>query len=520
MLDNDWASYLSIRAVIIFFHYVGPACALYTCSVVLRSLQIGSWPVLTLLRAWAAAETLCFGFLLWYRTRLQHEAVHPPLRSEEERVAFFKTVKAEIHDMTAFISGWFRGAKMDDIGRDDLKLFLSWAFFEGRAEDGDELEDMTRQVEELIGHDFKPGAGPAKGLRLTIDPIEAQWRSLVWYAIILGVDTVTHIRLRIYGFEFHGTRSTSLAIFPPRPAAVLDATATSPAPDMSYWLRPHTSKTRLPVLWIHGIGVGLHPNVEFMHELDVALNKGSSDKDQVGILSLEILQISTRLTAPILTRPEFLRQLSIVLEHLKYDRFVLVSHSYGSTMSTHILTDPTLSHRVAATLLVDPVTLLLHMPDVAYNFTVRTPASASEWELWYFASKDPGVAYTLGRHFFWSDNVLWRERIVELMVKNGMRFTASLAGRDLIVDTQAVGAYLVGRKRCDTVVVADAEKIKHMELKVDGADNAEEAWKTWKRKGEGLEVMWWEGLDHAQVFDTEARRIKLIEVLVAYSNGR
>nr|OQO26885.1 hypothetical protein B0A51_12174 [Rachicladosporium sp. CCFEE 5018] len=409
---------------------------------------------------------------------------------------------------------------MDDIGRDDLKLSLDWAFYEGRADDEDELEDMTKQVEDSIGHGLTPGAGKAKSLRLTIDPIEAQWRSLVWYAIILLVDTLTHIRLRIYGFKYHGTRSTSLAIFPPRPAALLDATATSPAPSMSYWLRPHTSKTRLPILWIHGIGVGLHPNVEFMHDLDVALNKCNEKDDRVGILSLEILQVSTRLTAPTLTRPEFLRQLTIILESLQYKRFVLVSHSYGSALSTHILTDPSLSNRVAATLLVDPVTLLLHMPDVAYNFTVRTPKSASEWGLWYFGSKDPGVAYTLGRHFFWSDNVLWREQILMLMKQNDMRFTASLAGRDLIVDTYAVGAYLAGGKKSDPVLVRGANGAKHMERKVDQADSAREEWTVWKRKGEGLEVMWWEELDHGEVFDTKERRVNLVEVLVAYSNGR
>ena len=65
-----------------------------------------------------------------------------------------------------------------------------------------------------------------------------------------------------------------------------------------------------------------------------------------------------------------------------------------------MLDDPLLAPRISATLFVDPVTLLLHMPDVAYNFTIRAPKATNEWVLWYFASKDPGVAHTLGRHFF------------------------------------------------------------------------------------------------------------------------
>ena len=132
------------------------------------------------------------------------------------------------------------------------------------------------------------------------------------------------------------------------------------------------------------------------------------------------MQISSRLTHSILTRSEYLRQITEVLDSNDYKRFVLLSHSYGSVLSTHMLTDDGLAARVASSLLVDPVTIFLHMPDVAYNFTVRKPTHANEWQLWYFASKDPGVAHTLGRHFHWSENILWRDRIDKL-VRDGMR---------------------------------------------------------------------------------------------------
>lgn len=208
------------------------------------------------------------------------------------------------------------------------------------------------------------------------------------------MDTATHLRLLRYGLQYHSTPSTSFGIFPPRPLANLTSTASSPATQLSYWLRPHTSQTRLPILYLHGIGVGLHPHVEFLHEQDRALNASSPPDDQVGILCLEVLQISSRLTThPILPRSEFLAQLRQILDHHPgFDRFVLLSHSYGSVLSTHILTDDAMASRVAAALLVDPVTILLHMPDVAYNFTVRRPRKANEWQLWYFASKDPGVS--------------------------------------------------------------------------------------------------------------------------------
>ena len=258
------------------------------------------------------------------------------------------------------------------------------------------------------------------------------------------------------------------------------------------------------------------PQIEFLHELDAALNAPTSNDGEVGILAIETLQISSRLTKAVPTRPEFIQQLTKILDSNGYSRFVLSSHSYGSVLCTHILTNSALASRVSATLLIDPVTVLLHMPDVAYNFTVRKPKHANEWQLWYFASKDPGTSYTLGRHFFWSENCLWRDRITEL-VQNGTRVTASLGGKDLIVDTETVGTYLSELRAPDPIANPDDECREQMDLRTSKV--APVSWKQRPWRGKGLEVMWWEGLDHAQVFDKHERRARLIDVLVEYSKG-
>ncbi|KAI6851021.1 hypothetical protein KC332_g306 [Hortaea werneckii] len=541
MLNDTWPEYSLIRTVVFFLQSIGPLCTGYAFSILFQALLTTDKdvPILQivaqLIRNVNAFQWYCFAeaafylFFRWYRLHLQREAIHPPLRSQADRKALFEKVRSEIHDPRKFLSGWFRGANIEDIGRDDLKEFLSWAFWEGRTTEDDqkELEELTRKVEDMMGQGrFKPGRGTAKGLRLTLDPIEMDHRSLLWYTLIALVDTTTHLRLLRYGFQYHSTPPTSFAIFPPRPLAHLTSTGPSPSPHLSYWLRPHTSSTRLPILYLHGIGVGLHPHVEFLHEQDRALNASSPPHDQVGILCLEVPQISSRLTAhPILPRSEFLVQLRRILDqHRGFERFVLLSHSYGSVLSTHILTDDAMAGRVAAALLVDPVTVLLHMPDVAYNFTVRRPRKANEWQLWYFASKDPGVSHVLGRHFFWSQNVLWRDRLQHLVQQNRMRITASLARRDLIVDTEAVGAYLmqdhvvpdpVLRRRDGRDGVSEREGVMGLEVEGQGERKKQE-WKEREFVGKGLEVLWWDELDHAQVFDVKETREKLVRVLVEY----
>lgn len=45
-----------------------------------------------------------------------------------------------------------------------------------------------------------------------------------------------------------------------------------------------------------------------------------------------------------------------------------ISRSYGSVISTHILHTPEVARKIGPVVLVDPVTFLLHLPDVAYNF--------------------------------------------------------------------------------------------------------------------------------------------------------
>ena len=94
------------------------------------------------------------------------------------------------------------------------------------------------------------------------------------------------------------------------------------------------------------------------------------------------------------------------------------------------------------------------------------------------------------RTFFWSENCLWKKDI------KGHRVTVSLAGKDLIVDTEAVGRYLAQ----------------------DGEGGlAPAAWKQQKWKGMGLDILWFEELDHAQVFDSKANCEILANVVRAYS---
>lgn len=304
---------------------------------------------------------------------------------------------------------------------------------------------------------------------------------------VLFVDTLTAARLRYNGFILHRTSlRSSMSIIPPRIANLFTRQISS-APGLSYWYRPHTSKTRLPILFVHGIGIGLYPYVNFLSQINKHDPQAAED-GEIGIIALELMPICFRITGPILDSDEICRQINIILDRHGFEKVVLASHSYGSVVSTHLLKNALTAPRIGPILFVDPVTFLLHLPDVAYNFTARKPRYANELQLYYFASTDMMVSQTLARHFFWAQNILWKDEL------NGRRVTVSLSGKDLIVDTETIGKYLNG-----------------VDLK-----SGERRWKDAEWTGNDLETLWWPTADHAQVFERKEGKTMLVKVLREY----
>lgn len=242
---------------------------------------------------------------------------------------------------------------------------------------------------------------------------------------------------------------------------------------MPYWYREHTSKDKLPILFIHGIGIGFWPYLPFLKEL-------VAQDPEVGILAVEILSVSMHMTAPPLPSEETCIAITRILDSLALPRVVVCSHSYGTVITTHMLHSPALAPRIASILFVDPIPFLLHLPNVAHNFVYRKPYNSTEWVLWYFASRDPDISRALSRHFFWAENILWKE---ELEDRPG-RVAVALSGADQIVHAEAVRKYLTAE---------------------------EDAKSNWT--GDKLEVLFYPTLDHADIFDAAERREPLLDAL-------
>jgi hypothetical protein len=157
------------------------------------------------------------------------------------------------------------------------------------------------------------------------------------------------------------------------------------------------------------IQIGLWPYCSFLAEL-------VREDPDVGIIMLEFLPISMRMTSAPLGREALCSALDLILKAHDIQSCVVVGHSFGTVTGTYILRSP-LASRVAGTVFVDPIPFLLVFPNVAWNFVYRAPREANEWQLWYFASRDPDISRTLARHFFWSECVMFREGISTCYLK-------------------------------------------------------------------------------------------------------
>ncbi|KAI3319358.1 hypothetical protein HD806DRAFT_291372 [Xylariaceae sp. AK1471] len=514
MIGTSLPEYVFIRTCIFLLQYTTPICL--ACLLALIATE-GTGKALSrtiskVLIGYSVLDALYAFFIYYpYNRRLNNEAEHPPLQPRSERLALFKRCLDNVPDTARYLRTWFLGADEADIRKENVREFISWAFFDRQpsnetAEEIEELDEFIVEIERRTGHQLKPGRGKAKSFRLTLDEVEVRYRSVVWYFIVGIVDVATHFLLSYRGFQYYAQpKQHSYSVIPLRPQPLF--TERRSVSQLSYWYRPHTAKDKLPVVFLHGIGIGLWPYVGYFS----GLNKGFPENDQIGVIALEVLPVSMRLTNAPLSQSEFLSEITVILKAHGWSQFALVGHSYGTVLATHMLKSPDLNPRIESVVLVDPVCILLHLPDIAYNFTRRKPSRANEYLLWYFASMDPGIAHCLGRHFFWKDNIAWKEDLIQIAEKpsfegkmNGSarskppksrRVTVCLAELDLIVDTPTLLQYLLN----DEDWVSAGGMLEKSNSNSTRQPAAELNGGPIKRNG--IEVLWFHGLDHAQAFD-------------------
>lgn len=194
MIGHSTGEYLFIQACICFLHYIAPLSAFY--CIFLLALRSPAYRIPPVIEIWAIAEAAFL--LLLYIPRniiLQQAASHPEVLPKEERKRLFQLCLDTLDDPEHYLRGWFRGASLSDIKRENVKgtslglppskpltniEFFCWAFLNKTRHglvDDEELENYVNRTEVALGRKFQPGRGKAISLRTTVDEVKTKHRS-------------------------------------------------------------------------------------------------------------------------------------------------------------------------------------------------------------------------------------------------------------------------------------------------------------------------------------------------------
>eukprot|EP00656_Telonema_subtile_P033784 TRINITY_DN3769_c0_g1_i2.p1 TRINITY_DN3769_c0_g1~~TRINITY_DN3769_c0_g1_i2.p1 ORF type:complete len:370 (-),score=82.38 TRINITY_DN3769_c0_g1_i2:142-1251(-) len=214
---------------------------------------------------------------------------------------------------------------------------------------------------------------------------------------------------------------------------------------VTYWVhRPAEgapSEGEPPVMFIHGIGIGLLPYRPWLVHL---CGQGRT------VLVLEVGTVNYSLQDP--RSPacqEWVSTLAEVLLALGEVKMDLMAHSYGSVLATWLINSR--PEVIRHTLLVDPITVLLQRSDVCRRFLYRPPnKSVKDRIMSTILNKNAMLVTLLMRNFWWFENVLWVDEIQSL----NRHVCVMLAQKDEYVDTRSVAEALEAVSNCKVVQIA------------------------------------------------------------------
>jgi hypothetical protein len=122
-----------------------------------------------------------------------------------------------------------------------------------------------------------------------------------------------------------------------------------------------------------------------------------------------------------------------------------------------------------------------------------------------------GVAHTLSRTFFWSENILWKN---DLLSHHASVF---LGGKDSIVNARLVYEYL------QATGGGEGDNTKRVSIHsgdISADDSSEKAVPEKDYSGDGrLNVVWCPNLDHGQIFDLPPWRKQLVDEILTRARG-
>jgi pimeloyl-ACP methyl ester carboxylesterase len=297
------------------------------------------------------------------------------------------------------LEGWFLDVPLIKIHFGNIAQWSAWAFFgkdvkEMNHVDVEENNDIVRYIETLAQWRFPPGfANDVHALRLDLDPLFATQRPFIFYLCVVSMNYLFH-RVVVKGLlHFRFFKHPSVHACPSQHVYYRKARVVS-----------ESTTPKLPVVFIHGIGVG------FIHYLGILLML----PEDVDVFLVEWPGVSMQMSTLVPTAETSCVHLEQVLHAFHHDKAVFVAHSLGTVCVSWMLRSSHGAHAslVAHSVLLDPIGFLLFLPKVAAVFVYLDPHDWIELLMHFFLSREIFISYALSRQFSWSHNAIFIEDLV------------------------------------------------------------------------------------------------------------
>ncbi|CEG81834.1 hypothetical protein RMATCC62417_15985 [Rhizopus microsporus] len=357
-----------------FFYYIYYIAAEQKLFTVHSSID-------TFIHYWFGCELMFYIYFQITHNRMQRltSGIAPTPR---ERSDVYTLCLEAIDQADTWLPGWFTLAndltkhpKFEDIYRDNLAEWLSWAFFNLPLESVLQDESTIQELHEMI-NDFenkfhiklKEGYNEnVVAYRLTLDPLLAYHRPLVFYVLVLFLTNIFGFVCQyLWGMKRFGpeNRSTIWSLMDPQQ---------SPYPSghigpekVPYWFRDGNRRKK-PIVFIHGIGGGLMCYITLVAKL-VTLD--------APIFFIELPFVAMNCVEEVPTAQETVRDIQQMLQRHGCTDAVFVGHSLGTSVISWAV--KYIPKSVASTVFIDPICFMLHYNDICLNFVYRTPKTAAE----------------------------------------------------------------------------------------------------------------------------------------------
>lgn len=370
-----------------------------------------------------------------YPDGTQMPKVKKPLEKDDPRARKFRNT----------FGLWFFGLKEEHITRADMREWISWALCGRHA---NEIQDAESQSEAgRLAHLVETGLSLVEARRgerfpecsvlssteqkdhrmmlISLDPVRVESRPLVYYLLIKAMNVVLLQYLKIaYGVEVLKCGRIHYLYYNPPTWSRSEADA---------------GKQSLPLVFIHGLGVGL---LQYAWLLFKILGPASKPYNRPFIAPIQPWITHELFSSEFLTpwdAIEASETIRAIVRRHDFTRINVLSHSKGTVAHAWII--KRLGDAVVRSCFVDPVCFELWAPHLCYRFLYKQPETWIEYGLRYFVARELGIAYTLLRHFEWSENVLLPN--VEMPKANDPAATRFyIAGADSVFDAPHVRDYL------------------------------------------------------------------------------